>query len=146
MAAEHKANMFGKYQHSIDQKGRLFVPSKLREQLGETFYVMIGLEKYLLAYPEEKWEAFMEEVNRQPITKSPKLRFILANACKCEPDKQGRFLLPALLRQHANLTDEVTFLGLGDHAEIWNSADYSAKELAFFESGDLAAELEALGL
>ena len=70
---------------------------------------------------------------------------MLANTCKCEPDKQGRFLLPQLLRDYANLTGDVTILGQGDHAEIWNSADYAAKELSFLESGDLAAELEALG-
>lgn len=138
--------MFGKYQHAMDQKGRLFVPSKLREPLGETFYVMIGLEKYLTVYPTAKWVEFLEKCNALPLSKAPSVRMLLANVAKCEPDKQGRFLLPQNLREYANLTDEVTILGQGDHAEIWNSADYAAKEQAFLNSGNLAEILEALGL
>ena len=145
MPEELNEGMFGKYQHSLDAKGRLFVPSKLRDALGDTFYVMIGLENYLTVYPTAKWQEFMAKYRELGITKSPSFRYILANVAKCEPDKQGRFLLPQLLRKHANLTDEVTFVGQGDHAEIWNSADFAAGEQAFFESGDLASELEALG-
>lgn len=138
--------MFGKYQHSMDAKGRLFVPSKLRDALGGTFYVMIGLEKYLTAYPAEKWYEFMEQCSKLPPSKAPSVRILLANAAKCEPDKQGRFLLPQILREYANLEGEVTFLGQGDHAEIWNSTDYDAKEREFLSSGNLAEVLEALGL
>lgn len=146
MAEALYEGMFGKYQHSMDQKGRLFVPSKLREQLGETFYVMVGLEKYLTVYPAAKWQEFLEKCKALPASKAPQVRYLLANTAKCEPDKQGRFLLPQLLREHANLTDEVTFLGQGDYAEIWNSADYAAKEREFLDSGNLAEILEALGL
>lgn len=142
---ERYEGMFGKYQHAMDQKGRLFVPAKLREALGDPFYVMIGLENYLTAYPAAKWQAFMAKVSELPISKAPNVRYLLANAAKCEPDKQGRFLLPQILREYANLTMEVTIIGQGDHVEIWNSADYAAKELAFLRSGNLAAELEALG-
>lgn len=138
--------MFGKYQHSLDSKGRLFVPSKLRAALGDTFYVVVGMEAYLTVYPTAKWREFLEKCNALPASKAPSVRYLLANAAMCEPDKQGRFLLPQKLRSHAHLTDEVTFLGLGDHAEIWNSADYEAKENAFFTNGNLAEVLEALGL
>ena len=139
--------MFGKYTHNIDAKGRLFVPSKLKDELGEVFYVMIGVDKCLLVFPEEKWKAMSEQFNSVRLSKSPALRFLYANVAKCEPDKQGRFLIPQILREYANLKDDVTFLGQGDHGEIWNAADYAAQEAAFLGTpGSLAAALEELGL
>ncbi len=139
--------MLGKYTHNVDAKGRLFVPSKLRQELGETFYVMIGLEHNLLVYPEEKWQALSAKFNEVRLTQAKAIRYIYANVAKCEPDKQGRFLIPQLLRDYANLKDDVTFLGQGDHAEIWNAADYAAKEAEFLAGPDnLAAALGELGL
>lgn len=137
--------MFGKYEHNMDAKGRLFVPAKLREGLGSAFYVMIGFQDYLVAYPAAKWKEVMAKYYALPITKSPRFRFTLANIAKCEPDKQGRFLLPQMLREHAKLIDEVTIIGQGDHAEIWNSAAYAKAEKEFFETGDWAKDLEELG-
>lgn len=139
--------MFGKYTHNVDAKGRLFVPSKLKEELGDVFYVMIGLDNSLLVYPEEKWQAMSERFNSVRLSQSASLRYIYANVAKCEPDKQGRFLIPQILREYANLKEDVTFLGQGDHAEIWNAADYAAKEAAFLnQPGSLASALEELGL
>ncbi len=139
--------MFGKYTHNVDAKGRLFVPSKLKEELGDVFYVMIGLDNSLLVYPEEKWQAMSERFNNVRLSQSASLRYIYANVAKCEPDKQGRFLIPQILREYANLKDDVTFLGQGDHAEIWNAADYAAQEAAFLgKPGSLAGALEELGL
>jgi MraZ protein len=139
--------LFGKYTHNVDAKGRLFVPSKLKEELGDVFYVMIGLDNSLLVYPEEKWQAMSERFNNVRLSQSASLRYIYANVAKCEPDKQGRFLIPQILREYANLKDDVTFLGQGDHAEIWNAADYAAQEAAFLgKPGSLAGALEELGL
>ena len=139
--------MFGKYQHAMDQKGRLFVPSKLREELGDVFYVMIGLENSLLVFPEEKWEKVSESFNSVPLSDSGALRYIRANVAKCEPDKQGRFVVPPILRNYAHLTGDVTFLGQGDHAEIWDAAVYEAKEAAWMaDASNLATALKELGL
>ena len=139
--------MYGKYTHSVDAKGRLFVPSKLREKLGERFYVMIGLENSLLVYPEERWESIRAAFDAVKLSDVGKLRFLLANVAECEPDKQGRFLIPQLLRSYAHLENEVIFLGASDHAEIWNAADYAAKEAAFLSGdGQLAAALKELDL
>ncbi len=139
--------MFGKYTHNVDLKGRLFVPSKLREELGDSFYLMIGPENSLLVFPEEKWAQVTERFNAAPLSDSGAKRYILANVAKCEPDKQGRFVVPPTLRSYAKLEGDVTFLGQGDHAEIWDAAAYEAKEAAFLQGEDnLANALKVLGL
>lgn len=136
--------MTGKYFHSLDAKGRLFVPSKLREELGETFYIAQGLGRYLSVYPMAKWSQIEEHYKSLSLSEASKLRGFFANAAKCEPDKQGRFLIPAELRSYADLTDEVTFLGQVDHAEIWNAAAYTKEDQRFQEPENLAAVMEEL--
>ena len=120
--------MVGKYRHNVDPKGRLFVPAKLREELGESFYVTLGLEHCLSVYTEAGWQAIVDKYNALPMSQARKMRFLFANAAKCEPDKQGRFLIPTELRDYAGLKDEVMFVGLAGHAEIWDSATYDALE------------------
>lgn len=139
--------MFGKFTHNVDPKGRLFVPAKLREELGDVFYVMIGLENSLMVFPEAKWAKVNESFNSVPLSDSGALRYIRSNVARCEPDKQGRFVLPPILRKYANLTNDVTFLGQGDHAEIWDAEAYNAKEAAWLaDSDNLATALKELGL
>ncbi len=138
--------MFGKYTHSVDPKGRLFVPSKLREELGEVFYVTIGVDRCLSVYPTAKWSAIEAGFNALPMSKAGKFRFFFANVAKCEPDKQGRFLIPAELRNYAGLTEEVTFIGQGDHAEIWNAQTFAAQEQIQLTPENLTAVMEELGL
>ena len=89
--------MYGKYKHTVDPKGRLFVPSKLRDELGEAFYVTLGLDHCLSVYTETGWQAILDKYNALPISQARKMRFLFANAAKCEPDKQGRFLIPTEL-------------------------------------------------
>lgn len=137
--------MTGKYFHSLDAKGRLFVPSKLREELGDTFYVTLGLGGCLSVYPMSKWTQIEEHYKTLSLTEAARLRSFFANAAKCEPDKQGRFLLPAELRKYAHLEDDVAFLGVVDHAEIWNAAAYTEVDQVFMDSDDeLATALEEL--
>lgn len=146
MPEERNEGMYGKFDHAIDAKGRLFVPSRLREALGDVFYVIVGADHCLTAYPAARWRQIEESFNALRISQKPKLRFLYANLARVEPDKQGRFLLPAKLREYANLTDNVTILGQGDHAEIWNSEAYAAAESEFFDAADLALQFEELGL
>lgn len=120
--------MFGRYDHAVDEKGRIFVPSKLKEELGETFYVTLGLDKCLSVYTQTGWDEILRKFNELPISRSTKMRFLFANAYRCEPDKQGRFLLPAELRKYADIHDSVTFIGQGSRAEIWDTAAYRALE------------------
>lgn len=137
--------MYGKYRHSVDPKGRLFVPAKLREKLGESFYVTLGLDHCLSVYTESGWQSILERYNSLPISQSRKMRFLFANAAKCDPDKQGRFLIPADLRTYAGLNQEVMFIGQGGHAEIWDAEAYDKLEQETLTPENLAAAMEELG-
>ena len=137
--------MTGQFSHNIDAKGRLFIPASLRKELGQTFHVTVGQDHCLSVYTETGWQAILDKYNALPISQARKMRFLFANAAKCEPDKQGRFLIPAELRQYAGLTSEVTFIGQGGHAEIWDSAAYDELEQQTLTPENLAAVMEELG-
>jgi MraZ protein len=102
----------GEYQHSIDSKGRLFIPAKLREELGDVCYVTISMDRCLFIYSEGSWKAFCEKFDALPISKSRKMRVMFANTSKCETDAQGRILIPQKLREYALLKKNVTIIGI----------------------------------
>lgn len=137
--------MTGQYQHSIDSKGRLFIPAKLREELGQTFYVTMGIDRCLSIYSEESWRRFTEKFESMPYTKSRAMRPLFANAAKCEPDTQGRILIPAKLRAYAGLKKSVTVLGVSNRAEIWDQVAWEAEEAKELSPENLAAVMEELG-
>lgn len=118
--------MTGVYQHNLDAKGRLFIPAKLRDELGDVFYVTLSMEKCLSAYSSESWDKFMEKIKAMPKTKQIKMRPLFAHAAKCELDNQGRILLPQALRDFAGLTKEVAVVGSGECAEFWDAAAWAA--------------------
>ena len=136
--------MYGKYQHTVDNKGRIFVPSKLREDLGETFFVMPGIENCLNVYTQAGWQVMQDKINEPPLAKRAGLRVLMGNICECTPDKQGRFLIPTELRDYAGLKQEVTFLGQGDHAEIWDAETYRKTEEEKLSPEYMRSILEAL--
>ena len=140
--------MTGQYQHSIDAKGRLFIPAKLREELGATFYVTIaGTDPCLAVYSEESWEKLTEKFDNLPYSKAKKaIRTLYSNAAKCEPDAQGRILLPQKLRDYAGLKKDVVVAGVATRAEIWNAEKWTAQENEELSSGDLASIVEKLGI
>ena len=139
--------MTGQYQHSIDAKGRLFIPAKLREELGDTFYVTIaGTDPCLAVYSEEGWEKLTEKFDSLPYSKAKKaIRQLYSNAAKCEPDAQGRILLPQKLRAYAKLEKDVTVIGVSNRAEIWSAAAWSAKMAEELDPANMAAMMEELG-
>ena len=118
----------GTYEHSIDAKGRLFIPAKLREELGQTFHVTIGLDHCLSIYSNESWDAFMDKLRDLPYSKAKALRVLSANAVDCEPDAQGRILIPQFLRQYAKLNKDVVIIGVHNRAEIWDAETWRAEE------------------
>ncbi len=116
------AMLIGEYQHNIDAKGRVIVPARFREDLGEHFYITKGLDGCLFVLSPEEWTRLQEKVRAMPISKARGLqRFFFSGAAEVEPDKQGRILIPQVLRDHAQLTKDVTFIGTSSRAEIWDS-------------------------
>ena len=137
--------MFGKYKHTLDPKGRLFVPAKLREELGSAFYVARSLDPCLTVYTEEEWQRIVERSKAAPSSKARGLRTFFADVVRCEPDKQGRFLLPDDLRKYAGIQQEVYFLGQAGRAEIWAAERYEEEE-ANVSAEELAALMEEIGI
>lgn len=137
--------MYGKYKHTVDPKGRLFVPSKLRDELGEAFYVTLGLDHCLSVYTETGWQAILDKYNALPISQARKMRFLFANAAKCEPDAQGRIVLPQKLRAYAHLEKDVVVIGVSNRAEIWNAEKWAEIEAEELNPENLAAVMEELG-
>ena len=138
--------MTGQYAHNIDAKGRLFIPSRLREELGQTFHVTVGLDHCLSVYSDESWATFTDKVRALPYSKAKALRPLFANAVDCEPDAQGRILIPNHLRQRAKLEKEVVVAGIFNRVEIWNAQRWAELEEEAFSSGSLEQAMEEMGL
>ena len=111
----------GTYEHSIDAKGRLFIPAKLREELGASFYLAMGVDTCLAVYPQESWDRFTEKFASLPLSKSKAMRSLFANAVKCELDSQGRIVVPQKLRKYAGIEKDAVIIGVHDRAEIWSA-------------------------
>lgn len=113
--------LIGEFQHSLDPKGRVNFPAKLREGLGARFIVTKGLDNCLFVYSEEEWAVLAEKIRGLPMSKARGLqRFLFAGAVDVEPDKQGRVLIPANLREYAGLTKDIMIIGASVRAEIWD--------------------------
>lgn len=127
----------GKYNHTIDAKGRLIIPSKFRDALGDEFVITMGMDGCLFAFDEQGWQTFEESLNAMPRNKKEirnLARFFLAGAADVEVDKQGRVLIPAELRDFAGLEKDVTLIGVADRIEIWSKERWEA------ESSELGVE------
>lgn len=132
----------GEYQHSVDAKGRLIVPAKFREALGETFVVTRGLDNCLFGYPMNEWRKLEEKLKDLPMTKKDTrafARFFFSGATEVEIDKQGRINIPSTLITHAHLEKECVVLGVSNRIEIWakdawdiyfNESEQSFNEIA----------------
>ena len=118
--------MEGLYNHVLDGKGRISIPSRIRSELGDTFYITISTEQCLNAYSQETWNGLRERVRALPQIKQKKMRPLFAHAASCEIDAQGRVLLPQHLRSFAKLERAVTIVGNGDCAEFWDSETWNA--------------------
>ena len=114
--------MTGIYQHSIDAKGRLFIPARLREELGDTFYVTLSMQKCLSIYSLENWERFEDKVSMMEKSEQTRMRPLFAHAQRCDLDGQGRILLSKDLRTRGGLLDNnVAIVGVGRTVEIWDA-------------------------
>ena len=138
----------GEYSHSIDSKGRLIMPSKFRELLGNTFTVTKGFDQCLMAFDQEGWEQFESKLRSQPIN-DPRVRklqrYFIGGAKETEIDKQGRARIPGSLREHAKLGKEIVLVGVGSFIEIWDKEVWE-QESTFDDISSIAEELQGLGI
>ncbi len=131
----------GEYQHNVDAKGRLIVPAKFREDLGDVFVLTRGLDQCLFGYPMDEWKVIEEKIKSLPMTKKDArafARFFFSGATECEIDKQGRINIPSTLRQYGKLEKECVVLGVSNRIEIWNKEIW---ENYFAESEESFAEI-----
>ena len=138
----------GEYNHSVDAKGRLIVPSKFREQLGNEFVVTKGLDGCLFVYSQEEWKRIEESLREKPLTSKDArkfMRFFFAGAANCEVDKQGRILLPANLREYAGIDKEVVSVGVFSRVEIWSKDKWEAMN-SDADMDEITGAMEGLGL
>lgn len=142
--------MTGKYSARLDDKNRLFVPAKLREELGSPFYVTLGVNggrKCLTAYTAAEWKRLSDNYNALSISqRSGATSLIFMNAAECAPDKQFRFSLTQFLMDYAGIDREVMIAGRAGQAEIWDAGEFASFEAENLSPEKLLASLEAIGL
>lgn len=142
--------MIGKYPAKLDDKNRLIVPAKLRGELGEDFFVTLGVNcghRCLTAYTCQDWQTLQDNYNALPISqRGAATSLIFINATECTPDKQSRFMLTQNLLDYAGIRRDVVIVGRAGQAEIWDAQEYAAFELENLTPEKLLASLEAIGL
>jgi len=133
--------LIGIYQHSIDIKSRIIVPSKFREELGYKFILTKGLDNCLFIYSLEEWAKFEERLKNLPLgSKDARtfVRYFFSSAVECEIDKQGRLTIPQNLREHAKIEKELVTIGVQSRVEIWSKGEW--------ENFNAAADLSDSGI
>ena len=138
----------GEYNHTVDIKGRLIVPSKFSETLGDEFVVTKGLDGCLFVYDMKEWNVFEEKLKSLPITNKDArqfVRFFLAGAATVEVDKQGRILIPGVLREFAELTKDVVLIGVASRVEIWSKERWNGTA-SYDDMEEIAEHMADLGL
>ena len=138
----------GEYNHTVDTKGRLIVPSKFREQLGDEFVVTKGLDGCLFVYSKSEWENIEEKFRNVPLTTKDArkfARFFFAGAASCEVDKQGRILLPVDLREYAGIEKDVVSVGVFNRVEIWDKDKWQESN-SYDDMDEIAEHMADLGL
>ncbi|MCI9177255.1 MAG: division/cell wall cluster transcriptional repressor MraZ [Clostridia bacterium] len=121
--------LIGEYEHSLDAKGRMILPAKIREDMGEKFIITKGLDGCLFGFSQTEWIRFEEKLKTLPLTNKNArdfVRFFLSGATECEVDKQGRFLIAGNLREYSNLEKDAVIIGVGTRIEIWNKEKWKS--------------------
>lgn len=134
----------GEYEHSVDAKGRVIMPAKLRDDIGEKFILTKGLDGCLFAYSQTEWSNFEEKLKTLPLTNKNArdfVRFFLSGAIECEIDKQGRFLIPGNLREYGKLIKDIVILGVGTRIEIWDKATWK-KDAENISADEIAENMD----
>lgn len=140
--------LIGEYEHSLDAKGRLIMPAKLRDDIGEKFIITKGLDGCLFAFSTAEWKKFEEKLSTLPISNKDARafsRFFFAGAMDCEIDKQGRFLISSNLREFAGLTKDVVIIGMNSRVEIWSKEKWNECD-ENISADEIAEKMEMLGI
>ncbi|WP_166243814.1 division/cell wall cluster transcriptional repressor MraZ [Paenibacillus turpanensis] len=133
----------GEYGHSIDEKGRMIIPAKFRDELGASFVITRGLDNCLFVYPMEEWKVMEQKLKSLSLMKSDArafTRFFFSGATECELDKQGRVNIPPNLREHAKLEKDCVVIGVSSRVEIWSKDIWDEYNNASEESFNEIAE------
>ena len=142
--------LIGEYQHSLDTKGRLFIPAKFRDDLGDQFVIARGVGNCLFGMSLEEWNSFSQKLRSQPVTDVQVQKFVrvvFAGATDCEPDKQGRVVIPANLREIAGLGKDVVVIGVMSRIEIWSKEAWEAYNASANEDYDeMISKMAELGI
>ena len=153
MVGGEQTVLIGEYEHSLDSKGRMILPAKIREDVGEKFIITKGLDGCLFGFSESEWNNFEEKLKQLPLTNKNArdfVRFFLSGAVEAETDKQGRFLIPANLREYADLDKEAVVTGVGTRIEIWERDKWkkynSDENISAEQIADNMASLGVLGI
>ena len=140
--------LIGEYEHTLDAKGRLIMPSKLRDDLGEKFIVTKGLDGCLFAYSLQEWKNFEEKLRSLPLSSKDARafsRFFFAGAADCLLDKQGRFFIPSNLIEFAGLEKDLVIVGMNSRIEIWAKSKWKNVDEQI-SADEIAEKMEMLGI
>ena len=140
--------LMGEYEHSLDSKGRMIMPAKLREDIGEKFIITKGLDGCLFGFSKTEWSNFEQKLRTLPISNKDArvfTRFFFAGAMECEIDKQGRFLIPSNLREFAGLDKDAIIVGMDSRIEIWSKDKWQTCEEEL-SADEIAEKMEMLGI
>ena len=140
--------LVGEFQHNIDAKGRIIMPAKFRDELGEKFVITKGLDECLFVFSAEEWEKLDQKLSELSLSKGRNIqRFFYGGMTECELDKQGRVLVTQPLRDYAKLSKDVVVVGLAKRVEIWNKDAWIKTNSNFVENSDeVALQMEELGI
>lgn len=140
----------GEYNHALDNKGRIIMPSKFRDSLGYEFVMTKGLDNCLFVYPKEEWKVLEEKLRSLPLTNKDArafVRFFFSGASECNLDKQGRVLIPSNLRSHSKLEKDAVIIGVSSRLEIWSNEEwqeYNEDDSLSYDS--IAEKMAELGI
>lgn len=139
--------LMGEFNHTIDIKNRVFIPAKLRDDLGEHFVITVGLDGCLYIYPDEEWKIFVEKFKNYPGSREARtlLRTFTSNANECEVDKQGRIIIPSKLKETAAIDKDVVFAGALNKVELWSRERWNVVS-KIDDMDEMAEKMAALGL
>ena len=139
----------GEYQHSLDSKNRIIVPSKLRDGLGAKFVITKGLDGCLYAYPLDEWKKLEDKMKTLPLTNKDArafIRFFFSGACEVEVDKQGRGLIPQNLKEYAAIEKEIVSIGVLQRVEIWSKERWNEYNESDIDFDSIAEKMSDLGI